>query len=386
MRLAGSAVLGTATSALARFALGLAIAVFAVAVEWALWSSIPPTPFLLVYPAVVIAAWLGGWEAGVAAILVATLALIYWLLPPIASFAVVTSRDALDLALFCGVSLVVVGLMARMKRALREAQAARTVAEQATAAKDTVLAVVAHDLRNPLQTIGLSAELLSSGAGEPDERTKTLLARIARASERARRLVDNILDSARMGAAPFPVETSVWSLGSVIDESLSPFKALADARSIELEPPSLDTLRGPIVCDRDRIVQVLSNLLSNAIQFTPLGGKVAVDVSRVDEGVRFEVADTGIGMTKEDLACAFDRLWHGHGPGHGSGLGLWIARALVQAHGGHIEATSEPGKGTKMVFVVPQPSGVRDDSRGTATVEGHLHPAAGPASAPVGAR
>ncbi|MDF2694010.1 MAG: two-component sensor histidine kinase, partial [Labilithrix sp.] len=82
---------------------------------------------------------------------------------------------------------------------------------------------------------------------------------------------------------------------------------------------------------------------------------VSIDVRRLSEGVRFEVRDSGPGMTKEEQRHAFDRLWHGRGPGHGSGLGLWIARSLVEAHGGTIQATAQPGKGTTLTFLLPQP-------------------------------
>jgi signal transduction histidine kinase len=355
MKPARARVHGSPKDVLARCALGFAAAALAILVERALWSSVHLSPFLLVYPAVLIAAAGGGWSAGLTALVVSALALPYWFLPPVDSFAVAARRDALDLAIFCAVSLQMTWLVERMKRALREAHAAKATAEAATAARDTVLAVVAHDLRNPLQTIGLNSELLSRAVAGQGERVEGTVARIHRAAERARRLVDNILDSARIGALPFPIEPTVSPLASLLEESMSPFKAMADARSIELDLPASEALRGTIACDHDRIVQVLTNLVANALHYTPVGGKVVVDVGRLPQGVRFEVRDTGPGMTAEELEHAFDRLVHGKGPGHGSGLGLWIAKALVEAHGGTIEAVSEPGRGTSMVFVLPQP-------------------------------
>ncbi|MDF2695906.1 MAG: Sensory box histidine kinase, partial [Labilithrix sp.] len=249
-----------------RFVIGAAFAAIGLGIEGLLWSNFPPTPFLLVYPAVVVAAWVGGWAGGIAAVLVSALALPYWFLPPTDSFAITARRDALDLAIFCVVATLLVGLISRVKRALHEAYAARRVAEAATAAKDTVLAIVAHDLRNPLQTIGLSTGLLGEAVPEQNERARTIVSRIDRCAERATRLVDNILDSARIDATPFPVETTVSSLSELVDESLSPFEPLADARSIKVYRPPEAALEGTIVCDRDRIVQVLSNLVGNAIK------------------------------------------------------------------------------------------------------------------------
>ena len=341
--------------AVARCALGVVLAALAVVVELAVWENIPPTPFLLVYPAVVVAAWFGRRTAGVTAILTASFALAYWLFPPTPSFAVAARRDALDLMMFCGVSVVLVELIARVKRALEQANTATRAAEAATNARDTVLAVVAHDLRNPLQTIGLTAELLAASEAGRDERDERKLMRIRHAAARARRLVDDLLDGARIDGDPFPLELASSPLASLVDESLSPFIPIAEARSIELDLPGSGGLGGAILCDRDRIVRVLSNLVGNALQYTPRGGKVAVAVQRSPDGVRFEVSDTGPGMTKDELAHACERLWHGQGPGHGFGLGLWIAKALVEAHGGGLQAASEAGRGTRMSFVVPQP-------------------------------
>jgi signal transduction histidine kinase len=342
--------------------LGLAAAISAVAavVAMALWSDTPPSPFLLAYPAVVLAAWWGGRIAGVATMVLTTLALAYFFLPPMSSLAVEGRRDALDLALFCGVSLLLTHFITRMRRALRRTQDALREAEAATAAKETVLAVVAHDLRNPLQTIGLGTELLAREIGHEGEPVNEQIARIRRCAERARRLVDNILDSARIGANPFPIASEEWLLPDLIDEALSPFEPIAGTRGIQLDLPDPSTIDGSIICDRDRIAQVLSNLVGNALQYTARGGRVAVDVRRTPNVVQFSVADTGVGMTRDELDHAFERQWRGQGPGHGSGLGLWIVKALVEAHGGRVAATSEPHKGTTMMFSIPSnPAGIR---------------------------
>ena len=329
---------------------GAAVMAGALVLDAILAEEIPSSRLLFLYPAVFIAAWKCFWPGGIAAIVTASVALPYWFFPP-TGFAVGAHRDLVDLITFVGVSVVLVSLVVEVRRSLAAARAATELAEKAKAAKDTVLAIVAHDLRNPLQTIGISTELLASRIGSGDPSVGSQVQRIHRAAARARRLVDNILDSAETDSMPLPITPSVVSLAAILDETLAPFFSIAEARHIELDVRSLD-IDGEIVCDRDRIVQVLSNLIGNALQYTEAGGKVSVAVRRDGKNVHFEVADTGIGMTKDALGHAFERLWHGQG--HGSGLGLWIAKALVEAHGGTIEATSEPGRGTCVAFVLPQ--------------------------------
>ncbi|MBX3192127.1 MAG: HAMP domain-containing histidine kinase [Labilithrix sp.] len=350
-----SSKLPTAASFLWRCALAFAITAAAVGLAQALWSETPPSPFLLFYPAVVLAAWWGGWITAALTVALSMLALLYFFLPPTDSIVVASKRDALDLSIFCGVSLLLTHFLTRMRRALERAREALRLAETANAAKETVLAVVAHDLRNPLQTIVFATELLARETY--GDRPESLhLARIRRCSLRARRLVDNILDSARIGAHPFPIAMSSCSLADLVDDALAPFEPIAGARSIRLVLPDASAVAGSLVCDRDRIIQVLSNLVGNSLQYTPRDGTVSVRVERRPNGVQFTVTDTGCGMTREELNHAFERLWHGQQPGHGSGLGLWIARALVEAHGGKLEATSAPGKGTTMTFLLPERS------------------------------
>jgi signal transduction histidine kinase len=313
------------------------------------------SPFLFVYPAVVVAAWWGRWEAGAAAIFTGVLGLDYFVLPPTLAFGVSLRRDVIDLAIFCVISVLLVSFIDRTKRALDEARVARKREEAANEARKTMVAIVAHDLRNPMQTLGLNADLLAANLPADDPRLTLPLERLQRSAARARRLVDNIVDAARLEGEPFPLEKAEWPVAAIVDETLSVFDPLAEPRALRLERPSPEAVSGTVVCDRDRVVQVLSNLVGNAFQYTPRGGRVTLDVRRTEDGLRFEVSDTGIGMSKDELAHAFERLWHGPGPGHGSGLGLWIAEALVEAHGSHITATSEVGKGTSMSFVLPSP-------------------------------
>ena len=354
-----------------RCALGVGAAAIAVALQLLLWSEGFQSPFMLVYAAILLAAWWGGWQAGVTAIVTSAVGVGFAILPPNWDPSVARMRDATDLVIFIAVSGLLVYFADRTRRALHDAEDARDLAEAANAARETMIAIVAHDLRNPMQTIGLNAALLTKRISADDGQTRSALDRLERSAARARRLVDNIIDSARLEGQPLPLEKGECSLAAIVDETLSVFEPLAEARALRLERPAPEDLAGTVVCDKDRIVQVLTILVGNAFQYTARGGTVILDAKRTSEGVRFEVTDTGAGMTKDELAHAFERLWHGAGPGHGSGLGLWIAEALVEAHGGHITPRSEAGKGTSMSFVLPSPVAAPGPAREFPLAAGH---------------
>ena len=144
-------------------------------------------------------------------------------------------------------------------------------------------------------------------------------------------------------------------LGQLVDETLSSFDILADRAAVRLDSPGSDTLAGTVFCDRDRITQALTNVVANAVSFTPPGGHVSLRVTRDPDAVRFEVEDSGPGMTSDELTHVFEQGWSGR-PGSGSGLGLWVAKAIIDAHGGTISAKSAPGRGTTMSVVLPQPA------------------------------
>lgn len=351
-----------ASSLLRSAVLGVVVMFVGLIVEAILWRFTPPSPFLLVYPAVIVAAWLGGWAAALSATAAAVIALAYLFFPPNDSIAIASPRDSIDLLVFVALAGALTALITNLKRALHEAHAAKTLAESNAAAKEMVLAVVAHDLRNPLQTIGLSSELLEHELAQDHAHQRALakLHRIKRASEIARRLVENVLDSARVDAAALPIRPTTVTLASLLDDALAPFEAVAAARGVDLVRPSEETLRQVISCDPDRIMQVLTNLIGNSLRHTPTGGTVELAVHRLASSVRFDVIDSGTGMTDDETAHAFERLWHGNKPGHGHGLGLWIAKQIVLAHGGRIDIESHIGHGTSVSVVLPQPTPARD--------------------------
>ncbi|MDQ4080288.1 MAG: PAS domain S-box protein [Gemmatimonadota bacterium] len=227
-------------------------------------------------------------------------------------------------------------------------------AQQATRARDEILAVVAHDLRNPLGTITMAVQLLSDVP--PGARTSTgsrPVEIIRRSAARMDRLIQDLLEIRRIEAGQLAIEARPVSVPTVVEEAAEMLKPLADAQSIALHVELPDTMPR-IMADPARIQQVLSNLVGNALKFTPVGGRIRISASRIEREVCLKVQDTGPGIPADQLPHIFGRFWQAkRGDRRGLGLGLAIAKGLVEAHGGRIWAESPPGEGSSFFFTVP---------------------------------
>lgn len=228
-------------------------------------------------------------------------------------------------------------------------------AQAATKTRDDMLAIVSHDLRNPVQTIVMASTLLLELAPTDDRRlaARKQVEIVLRAASRANRLIDDLLDATRIDAGTFSVDATPTRVEPLLREAIDLLTPLAAAAQVELTH-SLDDDLALVKVDSQRILQVFSNLGGNAIKFTPKGGKVELNAAMCDGEVCLTVRDSGRGIAGEDLAHIFDRFWQAHGrQRHGAGLGLWIAKGIVEAHGGRIEVESEPGSGTLVRFTLP---------------------------------
>jgi signal transduction histidine kinase len=228
-------------------------------------------------------------------------------------------------------------------------------AQEAARQREDVLAIVSHDLKNPLSTIRLSTRLLSSRLEEIPEAAalSRQVAAINRAVAHMLTLVHQLLDAARLDAGQaLAIQTRPVPLDPLLGEALAVIEPQASQKSLRLEPPPTTGLVVP--CDRDRILQVLTNLLGNAVKFTPDGGELAVEGHRVDQEVRVSVRDSGPGIPESAQPHLFERHWQAEGTARqGSGLGLYIARGIIGAHGGRIWVDSTPGKGSTFTFSLP---------------------------------
>jgi PAS domain S-box-containing protein len=225
-------------------------------------------------------------------------------------------------------------------------------AELATRARDQMLGVVAHDLRNPLGTILMAAELVEEAlAPESDARRKAAM--IRRAGERMNRLIQDLLDVKRIDQGRLAVEPRPLQPITLLSEAVEMLRLLAAASSLELALDAAEDLPR-VLADPMRIQQVLSNLIGNAIKFTPRGGRIAVRCSRATDDVRFAVTDTGPGIPAEQLPHVFGQFWQGtRSDRRGIGLGLAIAKGIVEAHHGRIWVESNVGAGSSFFFTLP---------------------------------
>ncbi len=239
-------------------------------------------------------------------------------------------------------------------------------AREAVRTREEVLAVVSHDLKNPLGTISLSANLLTRAApeGEPGVRIRRHADTIQRGAQRMDHLIRDLLDMASLREGKLTIERREHPVGQLIDEALALLEPLAVEKSLELQA----RVRGRdtrLLCDPHRIFQVLSNLVGNALKFTPAPGRVEVRAEPEGFEVRFAVRDSGPGIPRDRLPHIFDPYWQAKETARqGTGLGLYIARGIVEAHGGRLWVESEPGQGSTFFFTLPVASG------GEATLQG----------------
>ncbi|HYO72331.1 MAG TPA: PAS domain S-box protein [Archangium sp.] len=226
--------------------------------------------------------------------------------------------------------------------------------QQATHARDEVLAVVSHDLRNPLNVISLGATYLlkhlPQGAEGTSWRKQAELMR--RSADRSVHLIQDLLEVAKIESGRLTVEPRPQDACQLVEDAIELHRTLAEARRLWLER-ELETELPRVLADRGRVLQVFSNLIGNALRYTPEGGSITVRARREGRFVRFFVSDTGKGIAPEHLPHLFERYWQAKGTREGAGLGLPIAKGIVEAHGGYILVESELEKGSTFSFTLP---------------------------------
>lgn len=227
-------------------------------------------------------------------------------------------------------------------------------AQEATRVREEVLAIVSHDLKTPLGALLMGAQMVARLAppGAPGDDLRKASATVRRTAERMGRLIHDLVDVASMDAGRLSLHPAEHDASTIAREAVDALQALATDRGVTLALDAPEPV--PLRCDRDRLLQVLTNLIGNALQVTPAGGHVGLATRRdVGEAV-FTVSDDGPGIPEEDLPHLFQRWYRGRRARYpGSGLGLAIARTIVEGHGGRIWAQSEEGKGSSFSFAIP---------------------------------
>ena len=228
-------------------------------------------------------------------------------------------------------------------------------AQAAVRMRDDFVGIVSHDLKTPLQVIDMSANLmLGMRAANSPERTFKLAETIRSASKRMNRLIGDLLDLSRFDAEKFRINVMPEKVSVLFKDVEQAFSALAQSKEITLsfQVQSEDQI---VLCDRDRLVQAISNLVSNAIKFTPTKGTVSVVSKDTPESTLISVRDTGCGISEEAIPHVFDRFWQARTfQRGGTGLGLSIVKMMTEAHGGNVSVTSELEKGSVFTLELPK--------------------------------
>ena len=229
----------------------------------------------------------------------------------------------------------------------------RRTAELLVHTREEVLGVVAHDLRNPLNLIITSADLLLEESLDQGRR-KELLGVTLRAGRQMNRLIGDLLDTVRLQAGKFPLDLEDVTVAMIFKQADETFRPMADKRRVHFEaiPPD-DGIA--VRADPLRVSQVVGNIVGNAIKFTPEQGSVTIRSAANGNHVAIHVTDTGPGIAPADMNHLFDNFWQARRNDHrGVGLGLAIAKGVVEAHGGKVWCESAPGRGSTFSFTLPR--------------------------------
>lgn len=225
--------------------------------------------------------------------------------------------------------------------------------QRAIKGRERILSIVSHDLKNPLSVIDLSLSLISKDLSESNH-IQTQLKRIKRASQQIKGLIDDLLDFGKMESGNFSVRKNKSSLLELVSLSVKGINERAKEKKLTIHshlPP--DDIE--IFCDKDRLLQVLWNLLGNAVKFTPSGGSLTLSVKLLRDQIEFVVSDTGPGIDSTEAKKIFETFWQAKETSTlGTGLGLSIAKNIVESHGGKIWVISKKGEGSHFHFTLPR--------------------------------
>ena len=245
----------------------------------------------------------------------------------------------------------------KLEESNRELNQANAQLRELSAMKEEFLALTTHDLRSPLTVISGVINFFTSGRlGDLTPEQRNMVSMMERNTQNLIELVNDLLDASKLESGTMRLDLATIELRGLVDELREQMQPLAAEKEITLEedvPAALPPLRA----DRAKLRRVLVNLISNALKFTPRGGRVRVTAAPEAGAVRVSVTDTGVGIAPDDLRDIFDKYAQARSRAtrseKGTGLGLYITRQLVELHGGRIEVHSEVGKGSTFSFTIP---------------------------------
>ena len=241
----------------------------------------------------------------------------------------------------------------RLQRLLEGRTQALSIANEALDLRDEFLAIVSHDLRNPLNAIALNTQLLERLVSSSDPRLGRISQSLDSSIAQMQRIISDLLDLAAIEAGKLSVQLRPGDARNPIREAVEISRPASAEKSIALDA-RIGAEPLPARFDPGRILQVLDNLIHNALKFTPRGGRISVEGRRMNDAVEIRVRDTGPGLKPEEVSVIFDRFRQVEKRGRRAlGLGLYISRSIVESHGGRIWAESAPGEGSTFLFTLP---------------------------------
>lgn len=340
------------------------LAAAAVALRIAFWPVVGrANPYATFYFAVALSTWLLESGPGLLCLGLCGAAGVTFLLDPNLPPTVVNRAESVNLALFAlsafGIWLIVAKLKSTQKQlrlTLDRLAVSEHDARAANQAKDDFLTMISHELRNPLNSLTLSAQLLATGSQNREQSARSV-AVINRAAQKLARMVDDLVDSARIAGGRLTIRRQPFDLSAMARAAVDLMAPPAQAKGIELNA-RIEAERIVVNGDRDRLQDCVINLIGNAIKFTPRGGAIEVALCNGGDCAELRVTDTGDGIEENFLPHVFERFAQGGlgaaGRGGGLGLGLFIVRHVIEMHGGSIAVVSA-GRGQGATFSVTLP-------------------------------
>jgi len=250
-----------------------------------------------------------------------------------------------------------IGLEAKVQERTQELQAANEKLRELDRLKSSFVSMVSHELRTPMTSIkGYVDNLLDGVAGPLKEKPAYYLKRVQHNVERLTRMINDLLDLSRIEAGAVQLQLGSISISELLNDVVEGFQTIATEKSVSVKAHSMSGL--PLIQgDRDKLYQVLNNLIQNAIKFTPKGGAIVAEAQAGPPGyIQVCVSDTGCGIAPEELPRVFERFYRGESvamENRGAGLGLAITKNLVELHHGRIWVESTPGEGSRFFFTLP---------------------------------